>query len=495
MQLRAILAEMNVLAVHGSTTVEVTGITCVARRVLPGDLYFAIAREQDNGEADIELAIERGAAAVVCRKMGNTRFRVPRVEVADTKLALAEASVFFYGNAGEKLHMIAVAGGANAWKTAQLTKQLLERAGIRTGLICSLRHEIAERVLPVSPLAEICDTQKSLAAMVRAGCKACVLELPTISPAALKGIPVNVLIFSGCEQNLRALSQFVQDRSGSPICGIVNCDDETGRSVAQSSIFKIQLTYGLNPSAEVRASNLSFSSTATRFDLELAGSLAACELPLIGKENTQHLLGAAAAGLSMLTPKQVFGAMGHLRAVPASLEPVPNNQGLSIFVDAAASADAISSLFDSVRLLQPRRTLLVFGSVEGASGKARFDLGRVAGEFADHVILTSDNPGTESMSEICSAIAQGVEQSQRCPFHIQADREQAIRDLVSMTEPGDIALILGKGDRTYQIIGNTIAPFNDREVASECLQALPATVPTTALATVSRTGSMSLVAA
>jgi UDP-N-acetylmuramoyl-L-alanyl-D-glutamate--2,6-diaminopimelate ligase len=474
MQLRAILAEMNVLAVHGSTTVEISGITCVARRVLPGDLYFAIARDSEHGEADVELAIERGAAAVISRRMGNTRMRVPRIEVTDTRLALAEASAFFYGNAGTKLHIIGVTGSTGTWKTAHLTKQLLERAGIKTGLICSLRHEVGDRTLPVSPLAEVCDTQKSFAAMVRAGCTACVVELPSISPAALKGIPVNVLIFAGGEQNLKALSLFVQDRSNTPICGIVNCDDESGRAVAHSSIFKIQLSYGFGASSEVCASNLSFSTAGSRFDLELAGSVAACELSLVGQENIHHLLGAAAASLSMLTPKQVFGAMGHLRSVPASLEPVPNERGLAVFVDAAADPANLSALFDSVKLLNPVRTLLVMGSVQGTSGKTRFDLGRTAAAAADHVILTSDNPGTEDMNEICSAIAQGLEQSQRGTYHIQPDREQAIRDLISMTEPGDVALILGKGDRTYQIIGNTIVPFNDREVASECLEALTA---------------------
>ena len=488
MQLRAILSQINTLAVHGSTAVEITGISCVARRVLPGDLYFAISRQHENGEADIELAIERGAAAVICHRMGHTRFRVPRIEVSDTKLALAEGSAFLYGNAGAKLHIIGVTGPSNSWKIAQLTKQLLERAGIRTGLICSLRHEVGDRTLPASPLTEVCDTQKSFAAMVRAGCTACVVELPSISPAALKGVPINVLVFSGGEQNLRALSLFVQERSGMPICGIVNCDDESGRAVAHSSIFKMQLTYGFSAPAEVRASNLSFSMSTSRFELQLAGSIATCELPLVGRENVHHLLGAAAGSLSMLTPKQVFGGMGHLRPVPASLEPVTNESGLAVFVDAAGDSAGAASLFGSVKLLSPRRTLVVMGSAEGTSGKSRFDLGRVAGEFADHVILTSDNPGTEPMSEICSAIAQGLEQSQRCTYHIQADREQAIRDLISMTEPGDIALILGKGDRTYQIIGNTICPFNDREVASECLQSLPAPVPM-------RTSSFPLVAA
>ena len=476
MQLSAILSEINFLAVHGSTTVEITGISCDARRVLPGDLYVALQREFLDGQADIELAIERGAAAGVCRRLGNIRSRVTRIEVADTRLALAEASAVFYGNAGQKLHVIAVAGGLSPWKTAHLTKQLLQAGGIKTGLISSLGHEVMGRNLPCTSAIEPSDIQKLFAAMVRAGCTACVLELPSISPAALKGIPINVMIFAGGEQNLRALSVFLQSRANTPVCGIVNADDETGRNVALSTIFKMQLSFGFGERAEVRAADLALSTTATRFNIELAGCAALCEMPLVGRENIHHLLGAAAASLSALTAKQVLAAMAHVRTPPASLEAIPNEHGLAVFVDETRDAARLPELIAGVKQLQPRRILLALGSPEGASGRDRFELGRAAGEYASHVILTTDNSGTEDLDSICSAISQGLDQARHCTYHVQADREQAIRELVSMAEPGDIALILGKGARAHQIVGNTIVPFNDREVALECLQSL---IPTT----------------
>ncbi|HVK59855.1 MAG TPA: Mur ligase domain-containing protein, partial [Candidatus Kapabacteria bacterium] len=208
MQLRELIAELNLIEVHGSTSMEIAGISYDARRVLPGDLYVALQRGTHDGHAEIELALERGAVAVVCRRLGNLRQRLTRIEVADTRVALAEVARVFYGNAGTKLHVIGISGGADAWKTAHLTKQLLQAGGVKTGLISSLRHEVGERSLPSAHFSEPSDIQRLFAGMVRSGCTACVLELPAISPANLKGIPLNVLLYQGGEQNIRALSVF-----------------------------------------------------------------------------------------------------------------------------------------------------------------------------------------------------------------------------------------------------------------------------------------------
>jgi UDP-N-acetylmuramoyl-L-alanyl-D-glutamate--2,6-diaminopimelate ligase len=470
MQLRELIAEMNVLEVHGSTAVEIAGISYDARRVLPGDVYVALQRGASDGHSEIELALERGAVAVICRRISNLRQRSTRIEVTDTRLALAELASVFYGQAGEKLHVIGVTGGSDAWKAAHLTKQLLQAAGVKTGLISSLRHEIGERTLPSAHFAEASDIQRLFAGMVRSGCTACVLELPAISPAYLKGIPLNVLLYQGGEQNLRALSLFLQTRPGAPVCGIVNIDEESGRVVAQSNIFKMQLGYGFNAEAEVSASNLECTPSSSRFILNLAGHSAACEVPLVGRQNVGHLLGAAAACLSSLTARQVLSAMSVVRTAPSALESVPNEHGLNIYIDEAARADAIQTVLAEVRRMQSGRVLMAFGSAAGTSGKDRFDLGKAAAQFVDHIILTSDNPAGENPEHICSVIAQGIESAGRARYHIELDRAQAIRELIAMAEPGDTVLITGKGERTHQIVGSTVVPFNDREIATDFLQ-------------------------
>ena len=95
MQLCELIAEMNVLAVHGSTTTEITGISYEARRVVAGDIYVALQRETSDGHAEIELAVSRGAVAVLCRPATTFRSRVTRVEVSDTRAALADLSSVF----------------------------------------------------------------------------------------------------------------------------------------------------------------------------------------------------------------------------------------------------------------------------------------------------------------------------------------------------------------------------------------------------------------
>lgn len=469
MQLRELISEVNVLEVHGSTNVEIAGISYDARRVLPGDIYVALQREGSDGHSEIDLAAQRGAVAIVCRRSSTLRQRITRVEVSDTRLALAELSSIFHGRPGEKLHVVAVTGGPDAWKTAHLTKQLLQASGVKTGLISSLRYEVAERYLPAAPLSETSDIQRLFSGMVRAGCTACVLELPAISPAYLKGIPVNVLLYQGGEQNLRALALFLQTREGSPVCGIINVDEETGRSVSYSNLFKMQLTYGFQ-SAEVTATDLSCTTSDSRFLINLAGHSAACELPLVGKSNVRHFLGAAAASLSTVAPRQLLKAIASVQPVPSSLERVPNDQGLTIFIDEAADPEALHSTLEEVSRLKKGRLLLAFGTSASTSGRDRFNLGRIAARFADHTILTSDNPGGENPEQICSALAQGIESAGSSTFHVQVDRAQAIRDLIAMADSEDVLVIAGKGERTQQILADTIVPFNDREVATEFLQ-------------------------
>src|SRR5688500_20332323 len=111
MQLRELISEMNVLALHGSTAVDVTGISYEARRVVAGDIYVALQRESSDGHAEIELAISRGAVAIVCRSGAAFRQRVAQVEVTDTRAALAEISSTLFGRAGETLQI-----GRASWR-------------------------------------------------------------------------------------------------------------------------------------------------------------------------------------------------------------------------------------------------------------------------------------------------------------------------------------------------------------------------------------------
>src|SRR4051812_11651305 len=106
MQLRTLIEGIETLKVDGPVTPDVTGLSYEARRVAPGDVYFALERSGRDGHSEIELAVERGAVAVVCRKNGAMRQRATLIEVADTRAALADVSGKFYGDPGRDLRII-----------------------------------------------------------------------------------------------------------------------------------------------------------------------------------------------------------------------------------------------------------------------------------------------------------------------------------------------------------------------------------------------------
>ena len=118
------------------------------------------------------------------------------------------------------------------------------------------------------------------------------------------------------------------------------------------------------------------------------------------------------------------------------------------------------------------RVLMILGCEHGTTGRGRYEIGQTAGELADYLVLTSDNPGREPVEQICSAIAQGIERKRHAAYHFQPDRALAIREAVEMARPGDIVLLAGKGERTRQELAYTIIPFHDRHYAEAALRGL-----------------------
>src|SRR4051812_26389188 len=152
MTIRELIKNVDLLDIDGPINGSVTGITYDARRVSTGNVYFALQRGNDDGHEQIELAIERGASAIVCRRNGSIWQGATKIDVVDTRKALAQAAGAFYHSPADHLQVIGVSGASGQWNIAFLLKQLLQQAGVSTGLISTVRHEIGERQLPSTRL-------------------------------------------------------------------------------------------------------------------------------------------------------------------------------------------------------------------------------------------------------------------------------------------------------------------------------------------------------
>ena len=479
MPLKELVASMTLLEMEGPLKQIVTSLVYDPRRAMPGSLFFSLA-EGPGAYADVQLALEKGAAGVVCRRGMKLRKRQTCIQVPEVRMALAEAAAAFHDYPGDKLKLIFVPGNHGHAQFAFLLKNVLEGAGVKTGLISSVRNELGERVLPASRgLPEPSDIQLWLAEALREGCSACIIEAPLESVSrerfantsfdivALTDLPAELPVFS------RELGPVLRGsaQSRKALFAVLNWDQPEVQALPVSRC-DAQVKFGWQPGADVTALAAGFDLDGTTFTLQLPGTRFPCRVPLRGRHNLSRLLGAAGVALCLdIQPTRLQESLDRLQQAPGNLEKVGDSGGAaSVFVDGAQSPEELKQVLGSLHELAAGRLILALGCDYHTSGKTRYEIGKVAGGFAAHVILTSDNPGREPVEQICSAIAQGIEQSEHASYHFQPDRALAIREAVEMARPGDVVLIAGKGERAVQELCHTIIPFHDRQIAEEYLE-------------------------
>ncbi|MBI2947093.1 MAG: UDP-N-acetylmuramoyl-L-alanyl-D-glutamate--2,6-diaminopimelate ligase, partial [Verrucomicrobia bacterium] len=279
MQLRQLINEFPTVSVEGSLDREVAGITYDSRRVGPGMIFVAIPGQNVDGHDFINSAIDRGAAAVICERNGFVSQRVTKIKVTDVREALALAAAAYYQHPSTKLRVIGVTGTNGKTTVAFMVKHLLETAGVKTGLLGTIRYEVGERMIPAQRTTpEALEVQQMLASMVRADCEACVMEVSShaLDQKRVCGVDFDVVIFTNLTQDHLdyhgAMENYFQakrklftphfldtKRGGS----VINIDDTFGQRLVAETKAEIQLTYGLRETAMLRASEIQLGKDTT----------------------------------------------------------------------------------------------------------------------------------------------------------------------------------------------------------------------------------------
>jgi UDP-N-acetylmuramoyl-L-alanyl-D-glutamate--2,6-diaminopimelate ligase len=203
---------------------------------------------------------------------------------------------------------------------------------------------------------------------------------------------------------------------------------------------------------------------------------------LVGRHNVYNILGvlATANGLGLGIEQTVRG-IERLRAVPGRFERVDQGQPFSVLVDYAHTDDALRNVLQAARGIATGRILVVFGAGGDRDRGKRARMGRVAAQYADVAVITSDNSRSEAPMAIIRAIEGGFREIGRASqYRLIEDRAQAIYEVIGLARAGDVVLIAGKGHETYQIVGNERLSFDDRQVATQVLQNFGYTLTSTA---------------
>ena len=489
MQLKTFLSAISVRQIIGPPDRAVESIAYDSRRVQRNGLFVALRGEKADGHNFIEQAIERGASVIVAER--EQKFpRATCVVVQNTRAALADLSAAFYRFPARKLKLVGVTGTNGKTTTTFLIQHICEKAGLRCGLIGTVRYQIGERVLPATRTTpESLDLQELLAQIANAGCRAAAMEVSShaLAQDRTRGLEWDVAVFTNLTQDhldfhgtmknyfeskAKLFAQLPLQPKKRKAVAVVNIDDRYGEQLIGKIDKTISIvTYGMSARADFRASNYRMEFGGTSYRLDARGKSYLVRIPLIGRFNVANSLAALAAVNALgIGVREAVLSLGKSPQVPGRLEMVPAKRQFQVFVDYAHTPDALLNVLKTLRDLEPRRLIVVFGCGGDRDREKRTLMAQVVDLNADYAIITSDNPRKEDPTAIISQVEKGFRSSH---YEKIVDRAEAIARAIALAQPRDIVLIAGKGHETYQEFADRTVPFDDIQVARRALEDHP----------------------
>jgi UDP-N-acetylmuramoyl-L-alanyl-D-glutamate--2,6-diaminopimelate ligase len=489
MQLKILAASIPVRQVIGTLDRNVESIAYDSRRVQRNGLFVALRGEKTDGHQFLEQAIERGASVIVTER-AEKHPRATCLVVDDTRSVMADLAATFYGFPAAKLKMAAVTGTNGKTTTTFLIKHICEKAGLHCGLIGTVRYEIGERILPATRTTpESLDLQELLAQIANAGCKAVAMEVSShaLAQERTRGLEWDVAVFTNLTQDhldfhgsmenyfeakAKLFTQLAQQEKKQKPVAIVNIDDRYGEQLLRKIDKNVSVvTFGMGRRADFRASNYRMEFGGTSYQLDARGKSYLVRVPLIGRFNVANSMAALAAANALgLSLREAVLSLGKSPQVPGRLEAVPAKRQFQVFVDYAHTPDALLNVVKTLRELEPKRLIVVFGCGGDRDRQKRPLMGAVVDRHADLAIITSDNPRKEDPDSIIAEVEKGFRSDH---YEKIADRAEAIRRAVAIAKPRDIVLIAGKGHENYQEFADHTVPFDDIQVARRALEDRP----------------------
>ncbi|MDX1577417.1 MAG: UDP-N-acetylmuramoyl-L-alanyl-D-glutamate--2,6-diaminopimelate ligase, partial [Gemmatimonadota bacterium] len=435
-----------------------------SRHVEPGDLFCAIPGTRVDGHAFVGPAAEAGAAAAVVEH--TVPSDLPQLVVTDARAAVAHLGMLFAGDPGEELRLVGITGTNGKSTTTWLTRWILaERqrtAAMGTLGLVTVDGELGEPTLTTPDPIRLART---LAELRAGGAEAVALEVSShaLDQRRADGLVFDAIGFTSFSREhleyhpdlaaYRAAKLRLLELLGPGGVCAVNADEPAWKDIAPEGA--TTLWYGLEPTADIHASDVSLSADGTRFRLEIGGEGLPVSLPLPGEFNVRNALAAAAIGSGLGIPSDRIAArLGTAPPVPGRME-VLRRDPVLVIRDFAHNPDSFERVLSTLRAIVPSRVIAVFGCGGDRDPGKRPIMGEIATRLADRVIVTSDNPRSEDPESICRDIVESLDAT---GYEVVVDRREAIERAIDAAGAGDAVVLLGKGHETTQILGDRVEP-------------------------------------
>lgn len=483
--LRHILTNITPIHTHGDTAMSITGLCIDSRAVKQGNVFIAVNGTTVDGHAFIEKSIMQGATAIVCETLPEVKQEgVTYVQVSDSAAVAGVIADAFYGYPSKELKIVGITGTNGKTTVATLLYKLFEALGHKCGLLSTVQNHIHDQVVPATHTTpDAISANALLRQMVDAGCTHAFMEVSShaVHQHRIGGIRFAGGVFTNIthdhldyhktfDEYIRVKKLFF-DGLPADAFALTNADDKRGMVMLQNTKAE-RLTYSLKIPANIKGKVLENNLTGLVMTVDGHETY----FRMIGTFNAYNLLAVYGAATQLGEDKMnVLAVLSGLHGAAGRFEtymsPVDKILGI---VDYAHTPDALINVLATINQLRTAGQQLI--TVVGCGGDRdktkRPIMAQVACEHSDKAILTADNPRSEDAEVILNEMEAGLTPTQRRKYIRITDRREAIKVACTLSNPGDIVLVAGKGHETYQEIKGVKHHFDDKEVLTEMFETL-----------------------
>lgn len=468
MKLKNLLEGVEVLTWNASAETDVHDIKIDSRTVENGDLFVCLVGNDADGHDFASAVSERGGLIVAEHALP---IKTNYVVVENTRKAYSIIAQNFFGNPAKHLRIVGVVGTNGKTSTSHILEQILTYSGIRTGLIGTLGYSFAgEREDATLTTPDPYKFNQILAEMLSKGAEVVVTEVSAHAIALQKlfGIRTEMTIFTNVTQDhldyFKTFEEYAKTKlsyftAQNTELAIVNLDDAYGKKLQDAAEIPV-VTYGLESPAEVFAIDVRPKMDGISFVLNLFDEILDVSSPLYGYFNVYNLIAAIIAAKLMSVPSDaILKAVRRIREIDGRFNILKSPKGM-IIIDYAHTPDGLRNLLSSARMITKGQLITVFGCGGNRDRTKRPVMGKIASEYSDFVVLTSDNPRDEEPIDIIHDIEKGVRGS--CKAIV--NRADAITYAMQEMMEGDTVVIAGKGAEKYIEVRGERRKYSDYDV-------------------------------
>ena len=484
--------------------VDVSGVTIDSRAVVEGDCFIALKGTVTDGAHYIQQSISAGAVVVLVDEasevdINRSNISVPVVSIKNLTQWVSQIAGRFYSDPSHILNIAAFTGTNGKTTCSQLYAQLMASVSVagdtvKSAYIGTTGYAIADPQLKKNVSTVFTDksrghqlttpdavsAQRILAELADGGSQYIALEASSHSLVQyrLQAVQIDTAVFTNLSRDHLDYHQTIENYAAAKASlfalpsvktAVINMDDAVGKQIIADLRTDIcRLTYSLkNQAADIYCKEIVYSASGSSATIQTPWGSGKLKSSLLGEFNLSNLLAVIATACAQGAVLQdCLLAVATLQAVTGRMELISSTIQPQVIVDYAHTPDALEKALCALKPFCEGNLWLVFGCGGNRDIGKRKEMGAVASQYADKVVITNDNPRFESPEKIAQQILEGIS----CDVEIELDRRRAIATSIIQADKQDIVLIAGKGHENYQIIENSRIAFSDQEEALAALE-------------------------